>query len=81
MYGVGGGRPIAAETVSGPRHKSIIAYLSANNLSAVADTLRAELSLGEDVFDNETTTKYQSLLEKKWTSAVRLQKKACFIAA
>jgi platelet-activating factor acetylhydrolase IB subunit alpha len=37
--------------------------------------LRGELSLGEDVFDAEKTAKYQSLLEKKWTSVVRLQKK------
>ncbi|KAK4155164.1 LIS-1 2 [Chaetomidium leptoderma] len=46
------------------------------NLSTVADTLKAELSLREDVFDTETTAKYQSLLERKWTSVVRLQKKA-----
>ncbi|KAK4246898.1 LIS-1 2 [Corynascus novoguineensis] len=57
-------------------HKSIIAYLSANNLSTAADTLRAELSLGDDVFDVETTAKYQPLPEKNWTSVVRLQKKA-----
>lgn len=58
------------------RHKSIIAYLSANQLPATASTLREELGLGEDVFDSETAAKYQTLLEKKWTSAVRLQKKA-----
>jgi platelet-activating factor acetylhydrolase IB subunit alpha len=57
------------------RHKSIIAYLSANNLSSVAATLRAESGLGEDEFDTETTAKYQTLLEKKWTGAARLQKK------
>ncbi|KAK3296182.1 LIS-1 2 [Chaetomium fimeti] len=57
-------------------HKSIIAYLSANNLSSVATTLRTELGLGEDAFDSETATKYQTLLEKKWTGAARLQKKA-----
>ncbi|KAK4033618.1 LIS-1 2 [Parachaetomium inaequale] len=58
-------------------HKSIIAYLAANNLPSVAATLRTELSLGEDVFDAERTAKYQTLLEKKWTGAARLQKKAC----
>ncbi|KAH6850399.1 LIS-1 2 [Chaetomium sp. MPI-CAGE-AT-0009] len=57
-------------------HKSIIAYLSANDLSSVATTLRTELGLGEDVFDTETAAKYQTLLEKKWTGAARLQKKA-----
>ncbi|KAK4149020.1 LIS-1 2 [Chaetomidium leptoderma] len=51
-------------------HKSIIAYLSTNNLPAAATTLRAELGFGGDVSDSAT------LLEKKWTSAVRLQKKA-----
>ncbi|KAJ3476407.1 hypothetical protein NLG97_g9140 [Lecanicillium saksenae] len=56
-------------------HKSIIAYLSANNLQSSATALREELSLGEDVYDPATAKKYESLLEKKWTSIVRLQKK------
>ncbi|SPO07357.1 probable Nuclear distribution protein PAC1 [Cephalotrichum gorgonifer] len=56
-------------------HKSIIAYLSANNLPNAASALRTELGLGEDVYDAGTAKKYESLLEKKWTSIVRLQKK------
>jgi hypothetical protein len=32
--------------------------------------------LGEDVYDPATAKKYETLLEKKWTSVVRLQKKA-----
>ncbi|PFH56035.1 hypothetical protein XA68_17175 [Ophiocordyceps unilateralis] len=56
-------------------HKSLIAYLQANNMQGTAAALRAELGLEEEVFDAETATKYQSLLEKKWTSTVRLQKK------
>ncbi|KYK61317.1 Nuclear distribution protein pac-1a [Drechmeria coniospora] len=56
-------------------NKSIIAYLVANNLPNAAAALRQEASLGEDVFDAATTKKYESLLEKKWTSIVRLQKK------
>ncbi|KFY40896.1 hypothetical protein V495_05191 [Pseudogymnoascus sp. VKM F-4514 (FW-929)] len=56
-------------------HKSIIAYLSANNLPNTAAALREELTLGEDVYDAATAKKYESLLEKKWTSVVRLQKK------
>ncbi|KAI5464587.1 nuclear distribution protein pac1-1 [Mariannaea sp. PMI_226] len=58
-----------------PRHKSIIAYLSANSFSTTASVLRDELGLGEDTFDTATTKKYETLLEKKWTSIVRLQKK------
>lgn len=56
-------------------HKSIIAYLTANNLLDTANTLRAELNLNEDAFDPATAKKYETLLEKKWTSVVRLQKK------
>lgn len=57
------------------RHKSIIAYLSANNLPNSAAALRQEVGLGEDVYDTATAKKYETLLEKKWTSIVRLQKK------
>lgn len=62
------------------RHKSIIAYLAANNLPNTAAALRAELNLGEDVFDTGTAKKYESLLQKKWTSVVRLQKKVSVIS-
>lgn len=58
-----------------PRHKSMIAYLVANNLTATAAALRTELDLGEDKFDVTAAKKYETLLEKKWTSIVRLQKK------
>ena len=53
----------------------MIAYLSANNFSNAAAALRAELGLSEEVFDTATMVKYETLLEKKWTSVVRLQKK------
>ncbi|KAF7559527.1 hypothetical protein G7046_g4626 [Stylonectria norvegica] len=56
-------------------HKSIIAYLAANNLPDSATALRTELNLGEDVYEPATAKKYETLLEKKWTSVVRLQKK------
>ncbi len=52
----------------------MIAYLAANNLPQAAAALRAETSLG-DGFDDATAKKYEGLLEKKWTSVVRLQKK------
>jgi platelet-activating factor acetylhydrolase IB subunit alpha len=73
MYELGCGYP----ELTLCRHKSIIAYLSANNLPNAAASLRAELRLSEDVFDTSTMSKYETLLEKKWTSVVRLQKKAC----
>lgn len=40
--------------------------------------MRTELGLGEDAFDSATAKKYETLLEKKWTSVVRLQKKVCY---
>lgn len=55
-------------------HKSLIAYLTSVNLTATASTLRQELDIG-DSFDDATSKKYEGLLEKKWTSVVRLQKK------
>ncbi|KAK4998549.1 protein with putative role during mitosis, partial [Elasticomyces elasticus] len=55
-------------------HKSLIAYLTATGLSNTAAALRQELGIG-DSFDDATRKKYEGLLEKKWTSVVRLQKK------
>ncbi|KAI1343729.1 WD domain-containing protein [Xylariaceae sp. FL0016] len=55
-------------------HKAIIAYLSSSSLPNAAQALREELNLG-DTFDANTSKKYEGLLEKKWTSVVRLQKK------
>ena len=60
------------------RHKAIIAYLASNNLPNAANALRDELNL-TDTFDSNTSKKYEGLLEKKWTSVVRLQKKVCYI--
>ena len=59
------------------RHKAVIAYLSSVNLPNSAQALRQELNLG-DSFDDATSKKYEGLLEKKWTSVVRLQKKVCY---
>ncbi|KAL2273895.1 hypothetical protein FJTKL_03984 [Diaporthe vaccinii] len=56
-------------------HKSIIAYFSANGLPGTTAALRQELGLGGDALDNNTVKKYEGLLEKKWISVVRLQKK------
>lgn len=72
--------PASESNATISRHKSIIAYLAANNLPNTAAALRAELNLGEDVFDTGTAKKYESLLQKKWTSVVRLQKKVSAIS-
>lgn len=55
-------------------HKAIIAYLTSVKLPISAAALRQELEIG-DTFDDATSKKYEGLLEKKWTSVVRLQKK------
>ena len=59
-------------------HKAIIAYLSSSNLPNTAASLRQELNIG-DSFDDATRKKYEGLLEKKWTSVVRLQKKVYLV--
>ncbi|KAI7207707.1 Nuclear distribution protein [Hortaea werneckii] len=56
-------------------HKSLIAYLSACGHSTAAQAVRDDVNLPESSFDPATTKKYEGLLEKKWTSVVRLQKK------
>ncbi|ORY58541.1 WD domain-containing protein [Pseudomassariella vexata] len=66
--------PILTSRQAEELHKAIIAYLSSNNLPSAAEALRQELELG-DTFDATTSKKYEGLLEKKWTSVVRLQKK------
>ncbi|GME47370.1 Nuclear distribution protein pac1 [Neofusicoccum parvum] len=60
--------------ISWHRHKAIIAYLAVSNHPQSAQALRDELGIGE-TFDDATRKKYEGLLEKKWTSVVRLQKK------
>ena len=60
------------------RHKAIIAYLSSTDHPNSAAALREELDIG-DSFDDATRKKYEGLLEKKWTSVVRLQKKVDFL--
>ncbi|OGE55431.1 hypothetical protein PENARI_c004G07139 [Penicillium arizonense] len=56
------------------QHKGIIAYLASANLPQSSAALREEL--GDSItVDDSTLKKYEGLLEKKWTSVVRLQKK------
>ncbi|OJK01653.1 hypothetical protein ASPACDRAFT_116564 [Aspergillus aculeatus ATCC 16872] len=55
-------------------HKSLIAYLSSINATRSVATIREELPIG-DGFDDTACKKYEGLLEKKWTSVARLQRK------
>lgn len=59
------------------RHKSILAYFSSSGLPNSCAALREELGVGDEFLDVERMKKYEGLLEKKWTSVVRLQKKVC----
>ncbi|KAK2733735.1 protein with putative role during mitosis [Myotisia sp. PD_48] len=51
-------------------HKSIIAYSLANGLPETAATLRTETNITENDFDASKAEKYETLLEKKWTSII-----------
>jgi len=52
----------------------MVAYFLSVGMNESAATLRQESNLG-NAFDDATAKKYETLLEKKWTSVVRLQKK------
>ncbi|KAK5096178.1 Lissencephaly-1 [Lithohypha guttulata] len=57
-------------------HKSMVAYLLSIGMAETAAALRQEARLTDaEGFDDATAKKYETLLEKKWTSVVRLQKK------
>lgn len=55
------------------RHKAILDYLNASGFSESFDTLKNETHITDFVPDPKQ--KYAGLLEKKWTSVIRLQKK------
>ena len=55
------------------RHKAILDYLNAGGFSESFGALQKETQ-NED-FIPDPKTKYAGLLEKKWTSVIRLQKK------
>ena len=52
----------------------MISYLLSVGMRESAERLREESKLG-GAFDDASAKKYETLLEKKWTSVVRLQKK------
>ncbi|KAK1948621.1 hypothetical protein LY78DRAFT_595439, partial [Colletotrichum sublineola] len=51
-------------------------YLSSINLPNIAAALREKLQIGK-ILDAATSKRYEGLLEKKWTSSMRLQKRVC----
>jgi hypothetical protein len=64
--------------IHGASHKSILDYLHNSGLSASYDALRSETH--HDDFNPDPKSKHAGLLEKKWTSVIRLQKKVSLIS-
>lgn len=52
--------------------KSILEYLHANNFDDAFNALKADAGID---YTPDPKAKYAGLLEKKWTSVIRLQKK------
>ena len=53
-------------------HKSILEYLHANNFMDSYNALKADTGVD---YTPDAKSRYGGLLEKKWTSVIRLQKK------
>jgi platelet-activating factor acetylhydrolase IB subunit alpha len=53
------------------RNKAILDYLKSANLTSTAEAFQKETEV------EELDPKKTGLLEKKWTSVIRLQKKVC----
>ena len=49
-------------------------YLHANNYTEAYNALQSETGI---TYNPDPKSKYAALLEKKWTSVIRLQKKVC----
>jgi platelet-activating factor acetylhydrolase IB subunit alpha len=56
------------------RHRALLDYLSSSGLHSTFEALKAELPAQHD-FQPDPKAKWAGLLEKKWTSVIRLQKK------
>lgn len=72
-----GGRSVAMHCLrdsffSTHRHKAILDYLHANNFMSAFHSLRADT--GSD-YTPDPSSKSRAILEKKWTTVIRLQKK------
>lgn len=66
-------RPRHSDTPCACRHKSILDYLYNSGLTTSYDALREETRQAD--FAPDPKGKHAGLLEKKWTSVIRLQKK------
>ena len=55
-------------------HRSILEYLHSNGFAESFKSLSSETGINHTP---DPKSKYNGLLEKKWTSVIRLQKKAC----
>jgi hypothetical protein len=58
------------------RHKAMLSYLHASGLHETYESLRRETDT-DDFDPSDGKAKWVGLLEKKWTSVIRLQKKVC----
>lgn len=54
------------------RHKAMLEYLHANNFVGAYSALKEDSGVE---YTPDPKAKYAGLLEKKWTSVIRLQKK------
>ncbi|KAJ5212504.1 nuclear migration protein NudF [Penicillium cinerascens] len=66
--------PILTKRQAEELHKAMVGYLSSINASKSIDALREELGISES-FTESSVKKYEGLLERKWTSNARLQRK------
>lgn len=57
-----------------PRNKAVADYLSTNGYLTALEGLKKDAEM-----PGEVERKYGGLLEKKWTSVIRLQKKVNFV--
>ena len=61
------------QLISSPSHKSLLDYLQSSGYDDTANALRRDVGLEDVTLDSKA--KYAGLLEKKWTSVIRLQRK------
>jgi len=57
------------------RHRAIREYLKARSMTKSLEAFEEESGIGATIQSQGEEPKYTGLLEKKWTSVVRLQKK------
>lgn len=57
------------------RHKSIAAYLQQSGHTKSFVAFKEEIEGGSELLSEETCKQYESVLEKKWITVLRLSKK------